>query len=82
MNNFVKSWKIAGDEMERLRNERLQKMAPESGAQLMGAVERHSDEAMYSHGLARWQSWMMRWRIQNLLKQVDSPRSRSQEPSN
>ena len=69
MHNFAKSWKIAGDEMERLRNERLQKMAPEAGAHLMGAVESHSREDMYSHGLARWQSWMVRWRLKNLLKQ-------------
>jgi len=72
MNEFINKRKIAGEEMERLRNERLQKMDPSAGARLMGAVEIPSREDMYAHGLARWQSWMIRWRIQYLMQQVDT----------
>ncbi len=75
MNDFIKSWKIAGDEMERLRNERLQKMDSAFGARMMGATETSPREDKYANGLARWQSWMMRWRIQHLLKQVEATSS-------
>ena len=70
MNEFINSWKIAGEEMERLRNDRLRKMDSSAGARLMGAVETPSREDMYAHGLARWQSWMIRWRIQYLMQQL------------
>ena len=80
MNDFVRSWKIAGDEMERLRNKRLHDMAPEAGVRMMGAVEPLSREDMYANGLARWQSWMMRWRLQNLLKQVSAAASNAERP--
>jgi len=70
MHEFARSWKIAGDEMERLRSDRLEKMAPEAGARLMGAVDSSSQESMYSNGLARWQVWMMRWRMKNLMEKL------------
>ena len=70
MNDFIRSWKIAGEEMERQRNERLQKMDPAHGARMMGATETSPREDMYANGLARWQTWMMRWRLQHLLEQV------------
>ena len=72
MKEFIDKWKIAGEEMERLRNERLQKMDPSAGARMMGAVETPLREDMYAHGLARWQSWMIRWRVQTLMQQVDT----------
>lgn len=70
MNDFIKSWKIAGDEMDRLRNERLRKMDPAAGARMMGAVETPSREEIYANGLVRWQSWMNVWRIKHLAQQV------------
>jgi hypothetical protein len=69
MHEFVRAWKVAGDEMERLRHERLQSMAADTGARLMGAVDSSSQEDMYANGLARWQAWMMRWRLQSLMKE-------------
>jgi hypothetical protein len=81
MNDFVKSWKIAGEEMERLRNERLRCMPEEAGARLMGAVEGSSEEKFYAHGLAKWQRWMMRWRVQLLMKQLEIAESRTKLPN-
>jgi len=66
MHDFIKSWKLAGDEMGRQRNERLLKLDASAGARMMGAVESSSREDMYANGLARWQAWMMRLRVQNL----------------
>ena len=70
MNEFINSWKIAGEEMERQRNERLMKMDTAAGARMMGAIVTPSREDIYSNGLARWQSWMMLLRIQHLQKQL------------
>ena len=72
MNDFAKAWAIAGDEMERMRNERLQKLVPEAGARLMGAVESSSEEDLNSNGLAKWQAWMMRWRVKILIAKNDA----------
>ncbi len=80
MNDFVRSWKVAGDEMERQRNERLQKMDPAYGARMMGATEIPSREYLYANGLARWQCWMMRWRLQDLMAQVATSVSGKESP--
>jgi hypothetical protein len=71
MNEFVKSWKIAGEEMERLRDERLRCMPEAAGARFMGAVEESTEEKFYAHGLAKWQRWMTRWRVQLLTEQLE-----------
>ena len=65
---FVNGWAIAGPELERRRREQLRLIPEDQGARLLGAgrLDHHS------HGLARWQAWMMRWRVQQLLAANDS----------
>ncbi|MCY2974566.1 MAG: hypothetical protein NTW52_07845 [Planctomycetota bacterium] len=81
MHEFVRAWKVAGDEMERLRHERLQSMAASAGASLMGAVDSSSQEDMYGNGLARWQAWMIRWRLQTLMEKNTPSASRVKKSS-
>ncbi len=81
MQDFVKSWKLASDEMERMRNERLLKMDASAGARMMGAVDASSREDIYANGLARWQAWMIRWRVQELTKQICETSTHKERPS-
>jgi hypothetical protein len=59
---FVDAWKKAAPILEELQAAKLRAMRPEEGAMMLDA-NASSTECFYSHGLARWQAWMMRWRV-------------------
>jgi hypothetical protein len=63
---FVQGWEIAGPVMQQLREERLRRMSESEGAKMLGAGHTPQLEVPEANGLAIWQSWMMRLRIQQL----------------
>ncbi len=62
---FIDGWRIAGPELERIRNEELRQLESNRGAQMMSKATPR--DAQFS-GLAIWQSWMMRLRVLELLE--------------
>jgi len=69
---FVRGWEIAGPVMQQLREERLRRMSESEGAKMLGAGQTHQLEVPEANGLAIWQSWMMRLRIQQLDRKASS----------
>jgi hypothetical protein len=63
---FVLGWEIAGPVMQQLREDRLRRMSESEGAKMLGAGQLDRLEVPEGNGLAIWQSWMMRLRIQQL----------------
>jgi hypothetical protein len=63
---FVRGWEIAGPIMQQLREDRLRSMSESEGAKMLGAGQLDRLEVPEGNGLAIWQSWMMRLRIQQL----------------
>ncbi|MCY2978709.1 MAG: hypothetical protein NTU79_08615 [Planctomycetota bacterium] len=64
---FIAGWKKAGPVLEEYRSTKLREMSPDYGARLLGAAT-SNEEIFYSHGLARWQAWMMRWRARQWMQ--------------
>ncbi len=62
---WIAAWRIAGPELERIRNEELRKMDESEGAKKLSKL--HWEQAQFS-GLAIFQSWMMRFRVLELMK--------------
>lgn len=62
---WIESWKKAGPELERIRNEELKNLSDTAGLKLLGAFR--SDPTALS-GLITLQSWLMRFRILENLK--------------
>jgi len=69
---FVRGWEIAGPVMQQLREERLRRMSESEGAKMLGAGQTYQLEVPEANGLAIWQSWMMRLRIQQLERKAPS----------
>jgi len=69
---FVQGWEIAGPVMQQLREERLRRMSESEGAKMLGAGHTPQLEVPEANGLAIWQSWMMRLRIQQLDRKASS----------
>jgi len=63
---FVRGWEIAGPVMQQLREERLLRMSESEGAKMLGAGQLSQLEIPEGNGLAIWQSWMMRLRMQQI----------------
>jgi len=63
---FVRGWEIAGPIMQQLREDRLRRMSESEGAKMLGVGQLDRLEVPEGNGLAIWQSWMMRLRIQQL----------------
>ena len=63
---FVRGWEIAGPGMQQLREDRLRGMSESEGAKMLGAGQLDRLEVPEGNGLAIWQSWMMRLRIQQM----------------
>jgi|GEM_PF-1812195 len=63
---FVRGWEIAGPVMQQLREDRLRGMSESEGAKMLGAGQLDRLEVPEGNGLAIWQSWMMRLRIQQM----------------
>jgi hypothetical protein len=64
----VAAWKVAGPVLEEYRRKKLQSMPEDAGASML--ANESSPEEFYSHGLARWQAWMIKWRLKEALKQL------------
>ena len=61
---FIDGWRVASPVLERLRNEELRKMDEASGAKMISSNHRRDGERQFGqHGLAIFQSWMMRLRV-------------------
>jgi hypothetical protein len=52
--------------MQQLREDRLRSMSESEGAKMLGAGQLDRLEVPEGNGLAIWQSWMMRLRIQQM----------------
>lgn len=63
--HWMAAWRIAGPELERIRNEELRRLDESADTKSNSKV--HWEHAQFS-GLAIFQSWMMRLRVLELLK--------------
>lgn len=62
---WIAAWRLAGPELERIRNEELRQLDEQEGtrlATLLGVVS--PVPARRESGLLEFQRWMMRWRQQ------------------
>ncbi len=64
---FLAGWKIAGPVLEDYRTNKLRDMGSDHGARLLRAAS-SNQEVFYSHGLARWQVWMMRLQVKHSIE--------------
>jgi hypothetical protein len=62
---WMAAWRIAGPELERIRNEELRRLDENAVAKTTSKM--HWEQAQFS-GLAIFQAWMMRLRVLDLLK--------------
>ena len=69
---FIEAWKIAGPELERIRNEELKQLDESAGLKLLGAT---AEVKPIHTGLAIFQAWMMRLRVIQLSAEVASLKS-------
>lgn len=62
---WMKAWRYASPELERIRNRELSELSESAGApeQTESAAKRESS------GLEIFQQWMMRWRVQLLMNE-------------
>lgn len=65
---WIAAWRKAGPELERIRKAELRQLDEKAGLRSLGAGRESNPHA---HGLAIFQAWMMRWRVQQLM---DKPR--------
>ena len=66
---WIAAWRRAGPELERIRREELRRLDDQAGLRLMGATRAPVAE---SNGLVTFQAWMMRWRVLELMKDLES----------
>ncbi len=64
---WIDAWRNAAPELERIRNEELRNLDENAGLRFLGAHRRNEPP---QHGLAIFQSWMMRWRVLQLMERV------------
>jgi len=69
--HYIDAWRKAASVMDAYKTEKLRTLSPDRGAMMLGVGSTDS-EPFYSHGLARWQGWMMRWRLLNASEITDS----------
>jgi len=60
---WIEAWRMAGPELERIRNEELRNLDDEAGLKLLGAFRSKSSMS----GLITLQSWLMRLRVKTLM---------------
>jgi hypothetical protein len=65
---WVATWRHAGPQLERIRNEELRSLDESAGLRLLGAGQRSSGQ---TSGLIAWQAWMMRLRVLELMKRLE-----------
>ncbi len=63
---WITAWRLAGPEMERIRNEELRSLDESEGFRLLGANPRPTSEGM--NGMAIQQAWFMRMRVKQLMR--------------
>jgi hypothetical protein len=66
---WITAWRLAGPELQSIRDNELRRRDEQSGLASLGAFESAKVE---SNGLASFQSWMMRLRVIELTKQLAS----------
>ena len=64
---WIAAWRIAGPELQRIRDEELRQKDEQFGLASLGAFETAKSEV---NGLLTFQSWMMRLRVNELSKQL------------
>ena len=64
---WIEAWRIAGPELERIRDEELRSLDDANAIGLLGGSRRNNQE---TNGLAVFQAWMMRLKVIELLKSV------------
>ncbi len=72
----VAAWKVAGAVLEEQRKARLSQLPEEYGGRMLGAGQPPL-EPFFSHGLARWQSWMLKWRLKETIRLLSESNSRA-----
>jgi len=65
---WIDAWRIAGPELERIRDEELRNLDDSSAIGLLGGGRSSRQE---TNGLAVFQAWMMRLKVIELLKSVE-----------
>jgi len=65
---WIEAWRIAGPELERIRDEELRNLDDASAIGLLGGASSSRQE---TNGLAIFQAWMMRLKVLELLKAVE-----------
>ena len=65
---WITAWRIAGPELERIRNQELRDLEADAGLRTLGAFE---NKIQHQHGMVTYQSWMMRLRVKELLKDLE-----------
>ena len=64
---WLAAWRVAGPELQRIRDEELRQKDKQFGLASLGAFEAAKSEVS---GLMAFQSWMMRLRVIELNKQL------------
>jgi hypothetical protein len=64
---FIDAWRYAGPILEELSNKELRELDESKGGELLS---RSANESPQGHGLAIFQSWMMRLRVSELMKRT------------
>jgi len=65
---WIDAWRIAGPELERIRDEELRNLDDSSAIGFLGGGRSSRQEI---NGLAVFQAWMMRLKVIELLKSVE-----------
>jgi len=63
---WMAAWRLAGPELERIRNEELRLRDDRIGMKLLGGL--HPQPQLNQSGLVAFQAWMMRLRVIQLMK--------------
>jgi len=64
---WIEAWRIAGPELERIRDDELRSLDDARAIGLLGGSRSNSQE---TNGLVVFQAWMMRLKVIELLKLV------------
>jgi hypothetical protein len=66
---WIEAWRRAGPELERIHNEELRQMSEDVGLRSLGAGQKSMEAA---DGLVALQAWMMRWRVLELMRLLET----------
>ncbi|MEM6691380.1 MAG: hypothetical protein AAF664_18275 [Planctomycetota bacterium] len=66
---FIDAWRFAAPRLEAIRQQELRKLDESDGLRMLGTT---GDRSNPTSGLIEFQSWMMRWRVRQLLDQHET----------